>query len=121
MAATVLAEQEVLGAYVNEADTQFTTLTMTAIDPTNMNKVTMSTGRVLVIWNNSDVANPEWVTVDATDDPYGRSTDITQQSIPASGWVAFFFEPRGWEQTLGGRDLLIDGESTDVKILAIPV
>lgn len=121
MAATAVAEQAVLGAYVNEADTQFTTLTMTATDATNMNKITMSGQRVLVIWQNADAVNPEWVTVTASDDPFGRATNITQQSIPASGWAAFFFEPRGWEQTLGGRDLLMDSESTDVKVLAIPV
>lgn len=121
MAATAVAEQTVVGAYVNEGDTQFTTLTMTATDATNMNKIVMSTDRVLVIWQNSDGANAEWVTVTASDDPHGRATHITQQSIPASGWLAFFFEPRGWEQTLGGRDLLFDSESTDVKVLAIPV
>lgn len=121
MAATAVAEQPVLGAYVNEGDTPFTTLTMTATDATNMNKIVMSTDRVLVIWQNSDGANAEWVTVTASDDPHGRATNITQQSLVASAWGAFFFEPRGWEQTLGGRDLLMDSESVDVKVLAIPV
>lgn len=121
MAATVLAQQEVLGPYVQETATQFTTLTTTASDPTNMNVVTMSSGRTLLIVNNGDAVNTEWVTVYASDDAYGRATDITQQSIPASGWVAMFFEPHGWEQTLGGKDLLIDSESTDAKLLAIPV
>lgn len=121
MAATAVSEQTVVGPYVNEGSTQFTTLTMTATDATNMNKVVMSTGRCLVLWQNSDAANAEWVTVDASDDPYGRATDITQQPIPASGWLAFVFEARGWEQTLGGKDLLMDSESSDVKVLAIPI
>jgi len=121
MAATAVAEQAVVGAYVNEGETQFTTLTMTAMDAANMNKVVMSQDRVLVLFQNADAANAEWVTVTASDDPHGRATNITQQPIPASGWLAYFFEPRGWEQTLGGRDLLFDAESTDVKVLAIPV
>ncbi len=121
MAATALAQQTVLGAYVHEGDTQFTTLTTTASDPTNMNSIVMSSGRTLVIVNNSDAVNTEWVTVYASDDAYGRATNITQQSIPASGWVAMIFEPHGWEQTLGGKDLLIDSESADAKILAIPL
>ena len=121
MAATVLAEQTVLGAYVKEGETQFTTLTMTESDPTNMNKVVMSTGRCLLIVQNTDAVNAEWVTVDASDDAYGRATDITQQDIAASGWAAFIFEPPGWQQTLGGRDLLFDTESTDVDIVAIPI
>jgi hypothetical protein len=74
-----------------------------------------------VIVQNGDAVNPEWVTVFASDDPFGRTADITQQSIPASGWAAYIFEPRGWEQELGSRNLLMDVESTDVKILAIPI
>ncbi len=122
MAETVLAQQEVLGPYVQEtAAAQFTTLTTTASDPTNKNIITMSSGRTLLIVNNSDAVNTEWVTVEASDDAYGRATPITQQSIPASGWVAMFFEPHGWEKTLGGKDLVVDSESTDAKLLAIPV
>ena len=121
MAATAIAEQTVVGAYVREGDTQFTTLTETAGDPTNMNTVVMGTGRCLVLFHNSDGANPYWVTVDASDDPYGRSTNITEQDIAATGWAAYFFEARGWEQTLGGRNLLIDTENAAVMIIAIPV
>lgn len=121
MTATVLAEQPVVGAYVNDDATQFTTLTTTAGDPTNMNKIVMTTGRTLLIAQNSDGSNAEWITVYATDDAYGRATNITQQSIPANGWVAFIFEAPGWEQSLGGFDLLVDVESADVKLLAIPL
>lgn len=121
MAATAIAEQRVVGAYVREGDTQFTTLTETASDPTNMNTVVMSAGRCLVLFHNSDGANPYWVTVDASDDPYGRSTNITEQNIPANGWAAYLFEPRGWEQALGGRNLLIDTENVAIKMIAIPV
>ena len=121
MAATALAQQAVNGPYVQETATQFTTLTMTESDPTNKNEIVMSTGRTLVIIQNTDAVNTEWVTVEASDDAYGRSTPITQQSIPASGWVAMFFSPLGWEQTLGGKNLVIDTESTDADILAIPV
>jgi hypothetical protein len=121
MAATEVVEQAVKGAYTPSGDTQFTTLTTAATDPTNKNVVNMSTGKTLVIWQNSDAVNAEWVTVDATDDAYGRATSITQQSIPASGWVMYLFEPKGWEQTLGGRNVQFDSESTDVKVMAIPV
>ena len=121
MAATTIAEQEVLGPYVKSDGAQFTTLTMTESDPTNMNKVVMSTGRCLLIVQNTDAVNAEWVTVNASDDPFGRATDITEQDTAASGWSFYIFEPRGWEQTLGGRDLLIDTESTDVDLLAIPL
>lgn len=121
MAATVIPEQSVLGPYVLETSTQFTTLTEAASDPTNMNSISMSTGRCLVIFHNSDGANPYWVTVDSTPDPHGRVADITQQSIAANAWGMHFFEGPGWEQTLGGRNLLIDTENLAIKMIAIPV
>lgn len=121
MAETALAEQAVNGPYVRETATQFTVLTMTESDSTNKNIITMSSGRTLLIVQNTDAVNTEWVTVEASDDAYGRATPITQQSIPASGWVAMFFEPHGWEKSLGGRDLVVDTESTDADLLAIPV
>lgn len=117
--ATAIAEQPVLGAYVKEGATQFSTLTMTAGDAANMNSIVMGTGRCLVIFQNADVSNPEWVTVDASDDPYGRAVDINQQSLAAASWAAFVFEPRGWEQTLGGRDLAITCSNAEVVIAAI--
>lgn len=121
MAATAIAEQPVNGAYVLETATQFTTLTETATDPTNMNSVVMSSGRCLVIFHNSDGANPYWVTVDSTNDPHGRVGDITEEDIAANGWAMHFFEGPGWEQTLGGRNLLIDTENVAIKMIAIPV
>jgi hypothetical protein len=120
MAATVLTEQTVVGAYAKEGQTQFTTLTLDAGDAANQNKIVMSSEKTLVIFRNADAANAEWATVFSSNDPYGRTGDITQQSIPASGWVGYFFSPPGWEQTLGGKDLLLDVESTDVKVAAMP-
>lgn len=121
MAVTAIAEQEVLGAYVLETATQFTTLTETAGDPTNMNSVVMGTGRCLMIFHNSDGANPYWVTVESSNDPQGRTADITEVDIAANGWVARIFEARGWEQTLGGRNLLFDTENVAIKVIAIPI
>lgn len=121
MAATAISEQVVNGPYVLETGTQFTTLTETASDPTNMNKVVMSTGRALVIFHNSDGANPYWATVYSSKDAYGRTADVTQFSLAANAWAARVFEGPGWEQTTGGRDLLIDTENVAVKITAIPL
>lgn len=121
MAATAIAEQEVLGPYVLETATQFTTLTETASDPTNMNTVTVSTGRCLLLFHNSDGANAYWVTVNSSEDPQGRTADISQEDIAANGWAARIFEPRGWEQELGGRNLLFDTENAAIKVIAIPI
>ena len=121
MTATVLAEQEVLGPYVLETDAQFTTLTFTDGDDANMNSIVMSTGRCLVLFRNTDDDTDAWVTVVSSNDPHGRTADITQEDIGFGEYGAHIFEARGWEQTLGGRNLLIDVENNTIEILAIPI
>lgn len=120
MAPTVIAPQEVAGPYISESATQLTTPTWTAMDATNGNKITIPKRRLLVMFRNDNVA-AQHVTVAASNDPYGRSAPITQLDIAAGAYAARIFEPVGWEQTLGGRDLLITPESVDVKVLAIPL
>lgn len=119
--ATAIAEQAVAGAYTKEGGTRLAALTMTESDPTNMNSIIMSTGRCLVLFQNTDAVNAEWVTAKSSQDAYGRVADITEEDIAAAKWGAFLFASPGWEQTFGGRNLLVDTESTDVDILAIPV
>lgn len=119
MTATVLAEQEVLGPYVLETDAQFTTLTFTDGDDANMNSIVMSTGRCLVLFRNTDDDTDAWVTVVSSNDPHGRTADITQEDIGFGEYGAHIFEARGWEQTLGGRDLLVTANHAEVLIAAI--
>lgn len=121
MAATEISTQNVAGPYVREGTTQLTTLTLTESDPTNMNKIVIGGNKTLILFRNTDTENAEWVTVYGSDDAYGRTADINQNDIDASGWAGFIFAPHGWEGSLGGRDLLIDTESTDVDIVAIPL
>jgi hypothetical protein len=57
----------------------------------------------------------------ASDDPFGRTADITQQSIPASGWAAYIFEPRGWEQELGSKNVEFACSHAEVLVAAIAI
>jgi hypothetical protein len=120
MAETVIAVQEVAGPYVSESETQITAVTWTAMDPTNGNKIVMTTRRVLLLFRNDNVA-AQWVTIEGSNDPYGRDTTISQLDIGIAGYGAKIIEPVGWEQTLGGRDLSLISESADVFVLAIPL
>lgn len=120
MAPTPITPQEVAGPYVSEAATQLTTPTWTAADATNGNKIVIPKRRLLVMFRN-DNAEAQHVSVASSNDPYGRSAPIDQLDIAAGEYGMRIFEPVGWEQVLGGRDLLITAESVDIKILAIPV
>jgi hypothetical protein len=120
MAETVIAVQEVAGPYVSEAAAQLTAVTWTAGDPANGNKIVMTTRRVLLLFRNDNIA-AQFVTIAASNDPYGRTAPITELDIAIGGYAARIFEAVGWEQTLGGRDLSVTPESADVFILAIPL
>ena len=120
MALTTVTPQEVAGPYVSEAAAQLTALTWTAMDATNNNKVVIPNRRVLILFRNDNAA-AQYVTIASSNDPYGRTAPITQLDIAIGGYAGRIFEPVGWEQTLGGRDLMITPESTDVNILVIPL
>ena len=118
MAATVIAPQDILGAYVSESATQLTTLTFTAIDIVNTNKITMSGRKMILLFRNDDVAE-KTVTISSSDNPYGRTADVTAFAMAAGAYAIREFEPPGWEQTVGGRDMIITANDADIKVAAI--
>lgn len=120
MAATTISETEVAGPYVAESGTQMTTLSWSAGDASNGNKIVMGTGRCLLLVQNTGVGAGT-VTVTSSKDPYGRTANITAFSVDAAGFAARVFESVGWEQTLGGRDLLLTPSATTMKFVAIPL
>ena len=122
MAYTAIAPQEVLTAYISEgAAVQMTTLTFTAGDNTNLNLVTMPGRKMLLLITNTSGGAAGTVTIAAADDPYGRTAPITAFSVADGAFAARIFEPVGWEQTLGGRDILITPSAVTMEILAIPL
>lgn len=115
---TAIDVQEIKGAYVAEGTTpQLSTVTWTAADTTG-NTITMPGSRVLVLFRNSG-ASVRTVAVTSSADPYGRKADIAATNIAAGAIFAKVFEARGWEQTLGGRDLLVTASHAEVLIAAI--
>jgi hypothetical protein len=120
MAATALAVQEAAATYAAEGSTQFATLTMTAGDATNGNKVVIPGSRVLVLAHNSSGDTAYDLEVTSSNDKQGRTADILQE-LAFGDWHMRIFTPNGWEQTLGGKDLQIDVENAAITLLAIPL
>ena len=122
MAYIAIAPQEVLGPYISEgAAVQMTSPTFTAGDPTNLNLITMTTKRILILVTNTSGGAAGTVTISSTNDPYGRTATITTFSVADTEFAARIFEAPGWEQTLGGRDILITPSAVTMEILAIPL
>lgn len=116
--ATAIAVQRANGPYESEsASPRISALTWTPADTTG-NTITFPGSRVLVIFRNSG-ASVRTVAVTSSADPYGRKGDIPATNIAAGAIFAKIFEPRGWEQTLGGRDLMVTASHAEVLIAAI--
>lgn len=120
MALVAISETAVAGPYAKESGTRVTTVTFSASDATNFNKIVMSKNRVLLLFQNTDVG-AQTVTIRSSPDPFGRVADIVAFSIAASAFASIILEPVGWEQNIGGKDLQIETSDAGVKILAIPV
>lgn len=117
--ATAITEQLVGGPYEPSSNaTPLSTLTWAAADATNGNVVVMSTGRCLVLFRNSG-ASTRTVTVPSSFDPYGRKADIAATNLAAGAIFGRIFEARGWEQTLGGRNLEFTCSHAEVLVAAI--
>lgn len=120
--ATEIALTQVNCPYIAEGSTpQLTTLTGTgmAVSPAE-NVIRIGSGLALLIFNNTDVG-AQTVNVTSSNDPFGRTADITSFSIPAGDIVARFFRPVGWEQNLGAGDIIVSASDAAVELVAIPV
>lgn len=116
--ATAITEQIINGPYEPSSDTTpVSTLTWTAADTTG-NTVVMSTGKCLLLFRNSG-ASTRTIAVTSSVDPYNRLANIAATNIGAGAIFARVFEARGWEQTLGGKDLAFVCNHAEVLVAAI--
>ncbi len=110
--------QSINGPYVGSADTTpMSTLTWTAAS-TGADTIVIPNKRVLVLLRNGG-GTPRAVTVASNFDAYGRKADISGTNIAAGAIWGRIFEPHGWEQSLGGKNLSITAAHADVVIAAI--
>lgn len=113
-----IAVQEINGPYEPSSDaTPLSTLTWTAAS-TGADSIVMPGRRVLLLFRNSG-ASTRTITIASSFDPYGRKADISAVNIAAGAIYGRFFEPRGWEQELGGRNLSVTCNHAEVLIAAI--
>lgn len=115
MARQQLTKTTAPGAYSGAS----TAVTMTAADTTNFEQFTC-TGRELLIIHNTGGSAYTW-TATSVDDRFGRSENITTESIAAGAirvWGPVAIE--GWQQTDG--NVFIQASNTAVKfgVITLP-
>lgn len=94
-------------------------VTMTAADTVNFEQFTLTGREVLIIHNTG--ASSRTYTITSTADPYGRTRDITTQTIAAAAiHTVGPFGLAGWQQTTG--HLFLEASNAEVKfgVIALP-
>ena len=92
-------------------------LTYEAADTVNKNQTPL-TGKELIIARNVDATNPYTVTINSVADPYGRTLDITADSLAAG--VAHIYGPfgmTGWRQADGM--LYFEGNNLKIEFAVV--
>ena len=113
MARTTLTKTNAPGHYATSGQT----LTFTAADVTNGNQF-KATGKELLIARNTDDATAYSVTVSSAPDPYGRTGDISQHSIPPLETHIFGpFPVLGWQQSDGY--IYVDAENAAIELAVV--
>lgn len=94
-------------------------VTMTAADTTNKEQLALTGREVLIVHNTG--ASSRTYTVTSVADPYGRTGDITAQTILAGAiHTVGPFGLLGWQQT--GGYLYVEASHAEVKfgVIALP-
>ena len=94
-------------------------VTMTAADTSNLEQFTLTGREVLIVHNTG--ASSRTYTITSTPDPYGRTGDITTQTIAAGAiHTVGPFGLAGWQQTTG--HLFLQASHAEVKfgVIALP-
>ena len=115
MARTPLTKTTAAGSY-NHAGVA---LTMTAADVGNMNSF-VATGKDLLVIHNT-AGSDHTFTVTSTADAYGRTKDITTETVSAGAYkIVGPLELTGWVQTDGKIYLAASNAGIKFGIVALP-
>lgn len=115
MARQTLTKTTAPGCYAGTS----TAVTMTAADTSNYEEFTL-TGKELLIIYNSGGSSYTW-TATSVDDSFGRSEDITTESI-AAGAIRVFgpISTAGWQQTDGKFYMQASNTAVKFGIIVLP-
>lgn len=115
MPTTVIVKSPLPGPY----DTDGITPTWQAGDVANGNHF-ISTGKEILLARNDDVG-AQTVTVTSTNDPQGRTGDITADSIAAAAYAVWQkFPVSGWRNAAGEIVIAVSDAGVFLAVLQIP-
>lgn len=118
---TALTATEIAQPYTSESSTQLTTLTFTALATGSTHTFPVSTRGCILHIKNTNATTARTVTISSSNDPFGRTADITAFSVTAGTQVARKFLPAGWESSSGGGtvNLTVSGAGLEFCCVAL--
>lgn len=122
MARTAVTKTALIGPSFSTIAADALDLVWTAADTTNLNSIAFgNSGRMLIIFRNTDTTTAYTVTINSFADPslFFRTKDITTYSL-AAGDVAHFVVVRlGWEQA--DNTLYLEGSNAAIEFAAADI
>jgi len=96
--------------------------TLAAGDATNGNTF-ICTGREILIVQNTDGANPYYVTITSVDDEQNRAENITEYALAVADFAVFgigLTNSKGWKSTAGTIRIDVENVAVKVAVLRLP-
>ena len=117
---TAIVAQTFTGPYISEgASPQLGTLTFAAVATGSTHTFPVSTRGTVLLVQNTLGATAVTVTVDSTNDPFGRAATITTFSVAAGLIVNRKFLPTGWETSAGSGVVNFTVSGSGLEVAAV--
>ena len=118
MASQAISKQTIAQPYESESATpQLTTLTLTAItDAAATHTFQVGTRGVILVVENTNATTAATITINSSNDDFGRTADITAFSVTAGDKVVRKFLPKGWESSSGGGTVNFTVSATGLSV-----
>ena len=119
---TAITAQEIAQPYESESATpQLSTLTKTAVATGSTHTFAVGTRGAILVVENTNATTAVTITITSTNDPFGRTANITAFSVTAGTEVVRKFLPQGWENAAGSGlvDFTVSASGLEVGLIAL--
>src|SRR4030042_468228 len=114
--ATDLTKTVAKGAYADYSAANCADATITAADVGNGNQFTAGDNDLVIAYNSGATAHT--ITITSSNDPYGRTKNITAYSLDAGEYAVFGpLKQTGWVQSTG--KILISANHAEIKFIIV--
>lgn len=117
---TAIVAQTFASPYLSESTTpQLATLTFAAVTSGSTHTFPVSTRGTVLLIENTNATTAVTVTITSSNDPQGRTANITAFSVTAGTIVQRKFLPTGWETSAGSGVVNFTVSASGLEVAAV--